>query len=132
MFSSGFVIVGEYTLIILVKLSLRRGCFFIHLTDMPRHFCQLCDEILFDSKGHSGLPFFFFTFATPEERLFQVVETIRLWEKHFLLYVNIVVSLIGCLRESKSKSAHIVHNWLNVRMYMYNIWITKTYDIHIC
>ncbi|KAK2171173.1 hypothetical protein NP493_1096g01048 [Ridgeia piscesae] len=41
-------------------------------------FCQLCDDILFDSKAHSGLPSFSFGFATPEERVFQFVETTRL------------------------------------------------------
>ena len=48
------------------------------VTYWPWHFCQLCDDILFDSKAHSGLLSFSFGFATPEERVFQVVETTRL------------------------------------------------------
>ena len=51
-------------------------------------FCQLLSvaflsalwRYLFDSNTHSGLPSFSFRFATPEERVFQVVETSILWE----------------------------------------------------
>ena len=48
------------------------------VTYWPWHLFQLCDDILFESKAHSGLPSFSFGFATPEERVFQVIETTRL------------------------------------------------------
>ena len=55
------------------------------VTYWPWHLFQLCDDILFESKAHSGLPSFSFGFATPEERVFQVIETTRLWEPCFTL-----------------------------------------------
>ena len=48
------------------------------VTYWPWHFDQLCDDILFESKAHSGLSSFSFVFAIPEERVFQVIEITRL------------------------------------------------------
>ena len=66
------------------------------VTYWPWHFYQLCDDILFESKAHSGLPSFSFGFATPEERVFLVIETTRLREPCFTLGVDVVFGKFHC------------------------------------
>ena len=88
------------------------------VTYWPCLFCQLCDDILFDSKAHSGLLSFSFGFATPEERVF--VETTRLWnlvshrEAMSMLYLassiaTSVVRLSGRSAASRSRRVLTFH-----------------------